>query len=288
MGYITVGKENSSDIRIHYEDHGQGDVVLMIHGYPFSGTAWEKEEARFLQEGHRVITYDRRGFGLSSKPSTGYDWDTFAQDLDTIMNELGLTNVTLVGHSMGTGELTRYLAKYGSKRVTRAVFISPIPPFLLKTNDNPSGVDKNVFEGFKEAIKKDRYEFISTFLKNFYNLGVISKHNLSEEKLRADFNLAANSSPIAFLKCVDTWTADFRQDLPKITVPSLIIQGDADKILPFEATGKLMAKQIKAKLQVIEGGSHGIPWTHAGEINQAILSFIAETRQSSSMVRGVA
>lgn len=281
MPYINVGKENSAEIKIHYEDHGTGSVILMIHGYPFSGTAWEKEEARFLNEGYRVITYDRRGFGLSSEPSIGYDWDTFAQDLDKIMTELDLNDVTLVGHSMGSGELTRYLSKYGSKRVARAVFVSPIPPFLLKTEDNKNGVDKNVFESFKAAIVKDRYEFITTFLKNFYNLGVISKNNLTEEKLRADFNLAASSSPIAFLKCVDTWTADFRHDLPKIDVPCLIIQGDEDKILPFNVTGEIMAKEIHAHLKVIEGGSHGILWTHAEEICEEILSFISQSPAAS-------
>src|SRR5262249_30271792 len=153
--------------------------------------------------------------------------------LDTLLTELELSNVTLVGHSMGTGEITRYLSRYGDERVSRAVFISPIPPFLLKTEDNPTGVDQSVFEDIKSQIRKDRYAYITEFLKNFYNLSILS-HSVSEEKLKADFILAASASPIAFLQCVDTWLTDFRADLSKIRVPSLIIQGDADKILPID------------------------------------------------------
>lgn len=276
MPFIKVGKENTCDIEIHYQDHGNGAPVVLIHGYPFSGVAWEKQEALLLENGYRVITYDRRGFGLSSKPSTGYDWDTFSQDLHTLLSDLNLFDVTLIGHSMGTGEVTRYLSNYGSERISRTVLISPIPPFILKTEDNPDGVDKEVFENFKESIKKDRYSFISEFLDNFYNLGKNTMGSkLSEEKLRADFNLAASCSPIAFSKCVDTWTDDFRNDLPQIDVPTLIIQGDADQILPFEITGELLAQKIIARLEVIEGGSHGIPWTHGEEIAHRILSFLS-------------
>lgn len=276
MPFIKVGKENSGDIEIHYEDHGEGEPVVLIHGYPFSGRAWEKQEAHLLENGYRVITYDRRGFGLSSKASTGYDWDTFAQDLHTILTDLNLSGVTLVGHSMGTGEVTRYLANYGTDRVSKAVLISPIPPFLLKTEDNPNGLEKKIFEDFKESIRKDRYAFISQFLDNFYNLGKnIRASTLSEEKLKADFNLASSCSPVAFYKCVDTWTDDFRDDLPKIHIPILIIQGDADQILPLEVTGELLSQQIVSKLEVIEGGSHGIPWTHGDEIAHKILSFLS-------------
>lgn len=279
MSFITVGKENSVEIKIHYTDRGAGEPVVLIHGYPFSGCAWEKVEAQFLDEGYRVITYDRRGFGESSKPSIGYEWDTFASDLDKILTTLKLTGVTLVGHSMGSGEVTRYLSNFGSDRVARAVFVSPIPPFLLKTEDNKNGVEQEVFEGFKEAIKKDRYEFITEFLKNFYNLDkLIGKPQVSEEKLRADFNLAAKSSPVAFFECVGTWTEDFRDDLTSINVPSLIIHGDADKILPFEVTAERLAKEINARLKVIPGGSHGIPWTHADEIFNEIQDFMGTSR----------
>lgn len=278
MAYITVGQENSTDINIHYEDHGQGDVLVLIHGYPFSGTAWEKEEAAFLSEGYRVITYDRRGFGLSSKTSMGYDYDTFAKDLDILMTKLDLRNVTLVGHSMGTGEIARYLGTYGEERVSRAVFVAPIPPFLLKTNDNPNGVPKEVFSGFQKAIESDRYAFISVFLSKFYNLDKPIGKSLTKEKLDADFNLASLASPIGFNKCVETWTTDFRKDLPKIKVPCLVIQGDDDQILPFELCGKLLASLLNCPLKVIAGGSHGIPWTHADFITSEILGFIGSSK----------
>lgn len=279
MPYVTVGNENTGDIKIHYRDHGVGETILMIHGYPFSGTAWEKEELFFLEQGYRVITYDRRGFGLSSRPSSGYTWDTFAEDLDIIINHLDLEEITLVGHSMGTGEITRYLSRFGHSKVTRAVLISPIPPYLLKTEDNLKGVEKRVFEEFKELIRKDRYAFITTFLDNFYSLGkVFNGSAVSKEKLTADLNLASIASPIAMLDCVDTWTDDFRWDLRGFeSVPTLIIQGDNDKILPIEVTGHELANKINARIKIIPGGSHGIPWTHAQEINDSILDFILET-----------
>ena len=276
MPFVTVGQENSQDIKLHFEDHGSGEVILMIHGYPFSGSAWEKEEAFLLNEGFRVITYDRRGFGMSSRPSTGYDYDTFASDLDSLLTHLDLHDVTLVGHSMGTGEIARYLATFGSDRISRAVFVAPIPPFILKTDDNSNGVEQSVFDEFKKAIEVDRYAFITDFLKKFYNTSKILGKPLSDEKLRADFNLASISSPTAFLKCVDTWTTDFRDDLPKIDVPCLVIQGDADEILPFELTGKLLSEKLDCDLKVIPGGSHGIPWTHADMINEEILSFMRQ------------
>lgn len=276
MPYIKVGKENSSDIKIYYEDFGEGEPIVLIHGYPFNGRAWEKQVTSLLDNGYRVITYDRRGFGLSSKPSVGYDWNTFAQDLHTIMTDLSLSNVSLVGHSMGTGEITRYLANYGSKKVSKIVLISPIPPFILKTDDNPNGIGKEVFDGFKKAISQDRYAFISQFLEMFYNLGKnIRGSLLSEEKLNADFNTASSCSPIAFYKCVDTWTDDFRDDLTRMNVPTLIIQGDADQILPLDITGELLSQKVVSKLEIIDGGSHGIPWTHGEEISHKILSFLS-------------
>lgn len=278
MPYITVGKENSSDIKIHYQDHGAGEILLFIHGYPFSGVAWEKQEAYFLEQGYRVITYDRRGFGLSSQPSSGYDWDTFALDLDKLITHLDLEDITLIGHSMGSGEITRYLAMFNGARISRAVYISPIAPFVLKTADNPDGVDGEVFAGFKSAIKKDRYAFMTEFLKNFYSVEKLTGNtHLSDEKLWADFQLASHSSPSAFYKCVDTWTEDFRKDLPLITIPCLVIHGDNDKILPFQITGKRLANELHAQLKVIPDGSHGIVWTHAEEICEAIGQFLMST-----------
>jgi non-heme chloroperoxidase len=284
MAFMTVGQENSSEIKIHYEDHGHGEPILMIHGYPFSGQAWEKQERRLIEAGHRVICYDRRGFGASSHPSKGYDYDTLAKDLDVLLEELHLTNVTLVGHSMGTGEIARYLGSFGSKRIRAAVFISPIPPFLLKNQENQQGVPAEDLENFKKRIKEDRYAFMSNFLKTFYNLDDSSNEVLSQEKLTADFNQGSSSSPIAFLKCVDSWLTDFRKDLPKIDIPCLVIQGDADKILPIEATGKVLAKQLKAPLKVIAGGSHGILWTHANEITDEIMNFLENVESKISVV----
>jgi non-heme chloroperoxidase len=273
MPFINIGDENGKEIMLHFEDHGHGEPLLMIHGYPFSGMAWEKQVSFFVEKGYRVITYDRRGFGHSSKTMLGYDYDTFTNDLKTIIDRLNLSNLTLVGHSMGTGEVTRYIARYGSSKVKAAVLVSPIPPYILKADDNKNGIDRKVFEGFKDAIKKDRYAFISEFLKNFYNLSLLN-HGVSEEKLRADFNLASLSSPTAFLKCVDTWLTDFRQDLRKINVPLLVIHGDKDNILPFENTAKLIPDYVKASVKVISGGSHGIPWTHADDISVMILDFM--------------
>jgi len=280
MPYLTIDQENSHDIKLHYQDHGEGEALLFIHGYPFSGVAWEKQEAFFLKEGYRVITYDRRGFGLSSQPSTGYDWDTFAQDLDKLLTHLDLSSVTLIGHSMGSGEITRYASTFGLSRVSRVIYVSPIPPFVLKTEDNSDGVDKEVFEGFKSAIKSDRYAFISEFLKNFYSVDKLTGNsNISDEKLWADFQLASLSSPLAFYHCVDTWTSDFREDLYSLMdVPSLVIHGDDDKILPYEITGKRLAEKINAELKTIKNGSHGIPWTHGEEICEMIQDFIQKTQ----------
>jgi non-heme chloroperoxidase len=276
MPYINVGKENFSDIKIHYEDHGKGDPIVLIHGFPFSGAAWERQEAVLLKANYRVITYDRRGFGQSSQPSTGYNYDTFADDLQKLILELDLNDVTLVGHSMGTGEIARYLGTFGSKRISRAVFISPIPPFLLKTEDNKSGVDNSVFEGIKSAIVADRPLYIAEFIKNFYNTDVNLGKSVSKEKTFTDFNLGTSASAIATLACVSSWLTDFRLDLPKIDIPCLVIHGDADRILPFESTAPLLAKAIKARLVKIAGGSHGIPWTHAELVNEEILEFMNE------------
>ncbi len=269
MPFIKVGQENSGDIELFYEDFGSGDPLVLIHGYPFSGLAWEKQISYFLDKGFRVITYDRRGFGMSSKPSVGYDYDTFTNDLNILMNELDLHDVTLVGHSMGSGEVTRFISKFGTSRVKCGVLVSPLQPYLLET------VPQKVFDDMKDAIRKDRYAFIPQFLKNFYNLGILST-NLSEEKLAADFALAASASPIAFLKCVDTWVTDFRKDLPKLkNFPILVIHGDKDQILPIDSTANLLPKLIGCEFKVIEGGPHGIPWTHAEMVSNMIFEFMS-------------
>jgi pimeloyl-ACP methyl ester carboxylesterase len=273
--YIKVGEQNSGSIDLHYEDAGSGPAVVLIHGYPLSGRAWDKQVPVLLEAGHRVITYDRRGFGMSSQPTSGYDYDTFAADLRTLMDELDLDEATLVGHSMGTGEVTRYLGNYGSARVARAVLVSPIPPFLLQTGDNPEGLPASLFEGFIHTAKADTPAWMKGFLDSFYNVDVLGGTLVSDQAFQASWNIATVASAIAAVACIPTWETDFRDDLPEIDVPVLVVQGDADRILPFVNTGKRLPDLIKdIKLTVIEGGPHAISWTHADQVNQALLAFL--------------
>ena len=275
MPTITVGRENSSDIEIYYEDHGAGQPVVLIHGYPLSGRAWDKQVPVLLEAGHRVITYDRRGFGQSSQPAVGYDYDTFASDLHALLEALDLQDVTLVGHSMGTGEVTRYLSVYGSTRVAAGVLVSPIPPFLLQTGDNPDGVPQGVFDGFVEAARSDMPAWMKGFLDNFYNFDTLHGTLVSDQAWQASWNLAVTASATAAVACIGTWATDFRADLPEIDVPILVIQGDADQVLPLDKTGKRLPALIKdVQLVVVEGGPHAIPWTHAAQVNTALLDFI--------------
>ena len=275
MPYIEVGTENNAPIKLHYEDHGSGAVVVLIHGFPFSGRAWEKEEAALLDAGYRVITYDRRGFGGSSQPSVGYDYDTFVADLDMLLTKLNLQDVVLVGHSMGTGEVTHYLGTRGSDRVRKGVLVSPIPPFLLKTDDNPNGLGKGMFDGFQAAIRSDRFAYLAQFNQDFFNVDENLGKSVSQEALDAFWDIAIAASPKGTHDCVLSWLTDFRDDLPKIDVPILVIQGDADRILPYDMTGKLLPDRIKdCKLVTLNGAPHGIPWTHANEINSALLDFL--------------
>ncbi len=277
MSYVDVGKENSTSIHLYYEDHGSGEPVVLIHGYPLSSSSWEKQIPVLLDAGYRVIAYDRRGFGKSSQPTTGYNYDTFAEDLHKIVSHLKLRHFALVGFSMGGGEVARYIGKYGSKDVSKAVIISGVPPFLLKTADNPEGVDSSVFEGIQKAVAADRYAFFSEFFKNFYNTDVNLGKRVSEQAVQASWNVAAISSATASLACVPTWHEDFRQDVAKIDVPTLVIHGDADRIVPFSAAGQRTAKSIPgAELAVIKDGPHNIAWTHADEVNSALRQFLAK------------
>src|SRR5437867_2392278 len=210
MPYIKVGKENSADIELYYEDHGSGSPVVLIHGYPLNGASWEKQVPALLAAGHRVVTYDRRGFGKSSQATAGYNYDTFAEDLHKLVTHLQLKDFALVGFSMGGGEVARYIGKYGSKGVSKAVIIGGVPPFLLKTADNPEGVDGSVFEGIQKAVAADRYAFFTDFFKNFYNTDAFLGKRISEQALQASFNVAASASATASLACVPTWHEDFR------------------------------------------------------------------------------
>jgi non-heme chloroperoxidase len=277
MPRITVGTENSAPIEIHYEDHGSGQPVVLIHGYPLNGASWEKQERVLLHAGYRVITYDRRGFGKSSQPTVGYDYDTFASDLNVLLDHLNLTDVVLVGFSMGTGEVVRYLSTYGSARVAKAVLMGTIPPFVLKTSDNPEGVDGAVFDEIKAAVIDDRPAFFKSFLDNFYNVDVLGGTRISEQAWQNSFIVAVGASPYAAHACVDTWLTDFRDDLPKIDVPTLVLHGDADRILPYSATAARLPGLIKdVEVVTVEGGPHNIAWTHPDEVNDALLAFIAK------------
>ena len=275
MPFVTVGQENSADIEIYYEDHGSGQPVVLIHGYPLNGRSWEKQQRVLLDAGHRVINYDRRGFGNSSQPTIGYDYDTFAADLNALIEHLALDDIVLVGFSMGTGEVTRYLGTYGSRRVSKAALLGAIPPFLLKTDDNPEGVDQSVFDGIRAAVVADRPAYFKAFLDDFYNVDVLGGTRISEQAWQASFNVAVAASPYAADACVPTWLTDFRADLPKIDVPTLLVHGDADRILPFDATAKRLPGLIAdLKLVVVEGGPHNIAWTHPEEVNKALLDFL--------------
>ena len=277
MPYLNVGKENSTKIDLYFEDHGSGDPVVLIHGYPLSGASWEKQLPVLLAAGHRVITYDRRGFGKSSQPTAGYNYDTFAEDLHKLVTKLKLRNFALVGFSMGGGEVARYIGKHGSKDVSHAVFISSVPPFLLKTPDNQEGVDGSVFEGIQKAIAADRYAFFTEFFKNFYNTDILLGKRVSEQAVQASWNTAAIASATASLACVPTWHEDFRNDVAKIDVPTLVIHGESDRIVPIAAAGHRTANLIKgSELVVIKDGPHNVAWTHTEEVNHALLAFLAK------------
>jgi non-heme chloroperoxidase len=277
MAYITVGQENSAPIEIHYEDHGSGRPVVLVHGWPLSGASWEKQVPVLLDAGYRVLTYDRRGFGKSSQPTVGYEYDTLAKDLDTLITKLDLRDIALIGFSMGGGEVARYLGTYGSERVSQAGFISAVPPALLKSADNPEGVDGSVFEGIQAAIAKDRPAFLAQFLSNFYNVDVYRGSLVSDEVVRLSWNVAADASPKGTLDCVAAWLTDFRSDLSRIDVPTLVVHGDSDRIVPFEASGKRTAALIEgSRLVVFEDAPHGLGWTHADRLNSELLRFVGQ------------
>ena len=276
MGRIKVGTENSTDIELHYEDKGMGQPVVLIHGYPLDGNSWEGQLPALLAAGYRVITYDRRGFGKSSQPSTGYDYDTFAADLHTVMETLDLRDAVLVGFSMGTGEVARYLSTHGSGRVAKAAFLASLEPYLAITADNPDGAAPySFFEGVSEAVKKDRYAFFTGFYADFFNLDENLGTRVSEEAVRNAWNVAAGAGPIASAAAPLTWPTDFRADITRIDVPTLIVHGTADRTLPIDATGRRFAKALPAAQYVeIDGAPHGLLTTHAAEVNEILLGFL--------------
>ena len=275
MPYLTVGEENSGAVDLYYEDHGAGKPVVLIHGWPLSGRSWEKQVPALVEAGYRVITYDRRGFGASSKPWHGYEYDTLTRDLERLMTKLDLRDAALVGYSMGGGEVARYPAAYGTSRVSRVAYIASITPALLESEGNPEGVHPSVFEGIRQGIKSDRPAFLTKFFKDFYSLDRTLGKRMSEEALRMAWNIGAQASPKATYDLVAAWGTDFRNDLKRNELPTLIVHGDDDRIVPLPVSGKRTHELIKgSKLVEIPGGTHGLSWTHADELNAALLEFL--------------
>jgi non-heme chloroperoxidase len=287
MPFVTAGRENSAAIRIYYEDHGSGPPIVMVPGYALNGHSWEKQETALLAAGHRVITYDRRGFGASSRPSTGYDFDTLAADLHALLSTLDLSAVVLAGFAMGTGEVARYLAVHGSGRVTAAVLVAPLLPFLLKTHDNPGGIDRSVFDRITARIAADRPAAMKDFMDRSYNIDHLGGDRVSDQAWQNSFYAALSASAHAAAGCVTACQEDFRGDIATISIPVLIIHGDHDRVLPYQATSsRLPALLTNPSSTVIAGGPHAIIWTHADEVNRALLDFIGHPGQASGRQNG--
>ena len=276
MASLTVGTDNTTPIELHYEDVGAGRPVVLIHGWPLSGRSWENQVPALVDAGYRVISYDRRGFGESSQPWNGYDYDTFAADLDALLTHLDLQDVALVGFSMGGGEVVRYIGTYGTARVSRAVLASAVPPYLYKSADNPDGgLDDATIASFEQGVKADRLAFLDGFVENFFTAG--DKGDLVSTPLKEYArDIAAFASPKGTLDCIAAFgRTDFRGDLAKVNVPTLVIHGDSDAIVPFEVSGKRSAELIPgAQLHVVEGGPHGINASHAEEFNRVLIAFL--------------
>lgn len=280
MGYITVGTENSTSIDLYYEDQGTGQAVVLIHGYPLDGHSWERQTRELLAAGYRVITYDRRGFGQSSKVGTGYDYDTFAADLNTVLETLDLRDVILVGFSMGTGELARYVSRYGHERVAKLAFLASLEPFLVARDDNEGGVPQDVFDGIVAQAKGDRYAWYTNFFSDFYNLNDNLGSRISQEAVTGSWNTAVASAPVAAYAVVPAWIEDFRGDIEAVRssgIPTLILHGTADNILPIDATARRFRQLLPdAEYVEVEGAPHGLLWTHANDVNAALLPFVGK------------
>jgi pimeloyl-ACP methyl ester carboxylesterase len=278
MATITVGTQNSTPVELYYEDQGSGQPVVLIHGYPLDGHSWELQTRELLAAGYRVITYDRRGFGQSSKINDGYDYDTFAADLNTLLETLDLTDVILVGFSMGTGELARFVKNHGHDRVAKLAFLASLEPFLVARDDNPEGVPQSVFDDIVATARKDRYAWFTAFYQNFYNLDENLGTRISQEVVTANWNTATQSAPVAAYAVVPSWIEDFRDDVTAVREsgkPVLILHGTADQILPIDATGRRFFKAVPEATYVeIDGAPHGLLWTHADEVNEVLLSFV--------------
>jgi non-heme chloroperoxidase len=277
MSTITVGVENSTAIELSYEDHGSGPTVLLIHGWPVDSRSWEPQLHPLLAAGYRVVTYDRRGFGRSSRPTTGYDFNTLADDLDVLLTGLDLHDVTLVGFSLGTGEMARYIGTRGTERLKSCVFIESLAPSFVKSDDNPKGVDETAVAGVQQAILDDRPAWLTRLLSDFLNLDDYLGTRVSDDTVRNLWNAGAEASPYATWACVRTWLDDYREDITRIDIPTLILHGTADRILSIEGQGRrLHAALPESQLVEIEGGPHVMCVSHAHEVNEALLAFLKQ------------
>jgi non-heme chloroperoxidase len=292
MKYITTtDKQSGEEVKLAYSDYGKGRPVVLIHGWPLSREMWEYQLAALVDSGHRVVKYDRRGFGKSSKPWSGYDYDTLAGDLNAIMEQLNLKDATLVGFSMGGGEVARYLSRYGDKRVSGVVLISSILPYMLKTNDNPDAVDPAVFEGMMKKMKEDRIAFLDDFGKSFFGVSLIS-HPVSGPMLEYYRMLASFATAQSTQQCAISFSStDFRNDIASIKVPALVIHGDADQTVPIEASSERLAALLPdAQYIVYEDAPHGLFYTHRERLNNDLVQFISgigELRHTFSDARAV-
>jgi peroxiredoxin len=271
----TVKTTAAPSTELYYQDLGKGQPVVLIHGWPLSHRMWESQINALTEAGYRCVAYDRRGFGESGRPAGGYDYDTFASDLNDLMTALDLRRAAIVGFSMGGGEVARYIGRHGSERVAKAMLLGAVPPFLLKTADNPQGIDKQTFDGMIEGVKRDRIAFLNDFFPAFYNWDERDK-KASADLIPYSKWIAWAASPLATQQCIVAFgTTDFRPDLKKITVPTLIAHGDSDRIVPFEISGKRSAEMIKgSRLEVLKGAPHGFAATHAGQLNELMLDFL--------------
>jgi non-heme chloroperoxidase len=277
MATITVGQENSTSIELYYEDHGSGPAVVLLSGWPLDSRSWEPQVHALLQAGHRVIVYDRRGFGQSSRPTEGYNFETLADDLNTLLTEIDLREATLIGFSLGTGELARYIGRYGTERLKSCVFIESLAPSFVKSDENPNGVDQATVDTVRQAILDDRPAWLTGLLADFLNLDDYLGTRVSEETVRNNWNAGAGASPVATWACVLTWLEDFHQDITRIDIPKLILHGTADRILSIDGQGRrLHAALPDARYVEIEGGPHVMCVTHAQEVNRELLAFLAQ------------
>lgn len=278
MPTVVVGQENSAAVELYYEDHGSGQPVVLIHGYPLDGHSWERQTRELLGAGYRVIAYDRRGFGQSSQPTTGYDYDTFAADLDALLSALDLGEVVLVGFSMGGGELARYVSRYGVQRVAKLAFLGALGPFLLQTDDNPDGVPQSVFDEIEAAARADRFAWFRSFFQNFYNLPDLLGSRISQEAVDHSWQVASRGSFVSSYAVVPAWLTDFRADLAEVRatgLPTLILHGTGDAILPIDSSARPLHRALPdADYVEVDGAPHGLLWTHADEVNAALLGFL--------------